>query len=374
MQEQDQSGSAEKQAFLLRPYQQRAVEWAIYSSGGGLIIAPAGCGKTLIAASIIKRAAEQYPTLSFGWLAPTRETCQQAIAALEAVGVNPNRVEARCPHESVDFSKKAVVIVDEAKHAPADSWRRIIESCTNVYGFDATPWGDDAERNTILRNLFRNNVYEITRDDIAGVLAHATVYLSSASDLMIQQKIDDHIERLFRDRKRYMRIRAAELRAMCAWEAITDIGICANQRRNDAAIMFANCGASQSPTLVLVPRISLGETYAIRINGSVLVHSKMPKKARREAMEEFRTGNIKTMIATSLADEGLDLPNVKTLVMVSGGRSVQKTIQRASRALRRAPGKNEAYIHDFRDVFHPLAQAHAKKRLKCYQQLGCAIA
>jgi len=372
MQDQDQSGSAGKQAFLLRPYQQRAVEWAMRD--GGIIIAPAGCGKTLIAASIIKHFSSLLPGSRFGWLAPTRETCQQAIAALESVGVSPDLVEVRCPHESVDFFTKAVIIVDEAKHAPAESWRRIIQSCPGRrFGFDATPWCDDLERNTILRNLFFNNVYEITRDDIAGVLAHATVYLSSASDFAIQHKIDDHIERLFMDRKRYMRIRAAELRAMCAWEAITDIGICQNQRRNDAAIMFATCGNSHSPTLVLVPRVSLGETYAIRIKGSILVHSKIPKKARREAMEEFRAGNIRTMIATSLADEGLDLPNVETLVMVSGGRSPQKTIQRASRALRRAPGKNEAFIHDFKDVFHPLAQAHAKKRLKCYQQLGCAI-
>jgi superfamily II DNA or RNA helicase len=99
----------------------------------------------------------------------------------------------------------------------------------------------------------------------------------------------------------------------------------------------------------------------------------MPKKARRAAMEEFKAGNIKAMIATSLADEGLDLPNVRTLVMVSGGRSAQKTIQRASRALRRCEGKDEAFIHDFKDNFHPLAQAHAKKRIKCYQQLGCSI-
>ena len=371
MHDQDQSGSAGKQAFLLRPYQQRAVEWA--NQGDGLIVAPAGCGKTVIASSIVKHYC-QWPDWNVGWLAPTRETCQQAVAALEGAGVDTSRVEVRCPHESVDFSSKKLIVVDEAKHAPADSWRRIIESCPGRrYGFDATPWSDDPERNTILRNLFRNNIYEIKREDLAGVLAHATVYLSSASDFMIQRKIDDHIERLFKDRKRYMRIREPELRAMCAWEAITEIGICGNQQRNNAAITFATCGASHSPTLVLVPRVNLGETYAIRIKGSVLVHSKMPKKARREAMEEFRAGNIRTMIATSLADEGLDLPNVETLVMVSGGRSPQKTIQRASRALRRAPGKNEAYIHDFKDTFHPLAQAHAKKRLKCYQQLGCAI-
>lgn len=375
MHTEDSSETTRAQAFLLRPYQQRAVEWAIHSAGGGLIIAPAGSGKTLIASSIIKYAADKVPGVSFGWLAPTRETCQQAVASLKAVGVDPTRVEVRCPHESVDFSKKAVLIVDEAKHAPATTWRKIIESCPgSVFGFDATPWCDDPQRNQELRKLFRDAHFEIKREDLAGVLAHATVYLSSASDFMIQRKIDDHIERLFKDRKRYMRIREPELRAMCAWEAITDIGICQNQQRNNAAIIFATCGNCHSPTLVLVPRVTLGETYAIRIKGSILVHSKMPKKARREAMEEFKAGNIKTMIATSLADEGLDLPNVETLVMVSGGRSAQKTIQRASRALRRAPGKTEAYIHDFKDMFHPLAQAHAKKRIKCYQQLGCSIA
>ena len=359
------------QAFLLRPYQQRAVEWA-KTGADGLIIAPAGCGKTVIASSIIKHFA-QVPDWTFGWLAPTRETCHQAIASLEAVGVDTSRVEVRCPHESVDFSRKKLIIVDEAKHAPADSWRRIIESCNGLrFGFDATPWSDDSERNEILRKLFRDTQFEIRRDELNGVLAHATVYMSSATDFLIQRKIDDYIEKLFTDRKRYMRISQPELRAMCAWEAITEIGIVQNQRRNGAAIMFANCGG-HSPTLVLVPRVTLGEEYAKAIGDAVLVYSKMAKKARREAMEEFKAGNIKTMIATSLADEGLDLPNVETLVMVSGGRSAQKTIQRASRALRRADGKDRAYIHDFKDTFHPLAQAHANKRIKCYKELGCSI-
>ena len=358
------------QAFLLRPYQQRAVEWA--NQGDGLIIAPAGCGKTVIASSIIKHYC-QWPDWTFGWIAPTRETCQQAIASLEAVGVDTSRVEVRCPHESVDFSRKKLIIVDEAKHAPADSWRRIIESCNGLrFGFDATPWSDDSERNEILRKLFRNTQFEIKREELGNVLAHATVYMSSATDFLIQRKIDDYIEKLFTERKRYMRISQPELRAMCAWEAITEIGIVGNKQRNGAAIMFANCGG-HSPTLVLVPRVTLGEEYAKAIGDAVLVYSKMPKKARREAMEEFKAGNIKTMIATSLADEGLDLPNVETLVMVSGGRSAQKTIQRASRALRRADGKDQAFIHDFKDNFHPLAQAHANKRIKCYKELGCSI-
>jgi len=373
MQTKDHPETNSTQAFLLRPYQQRAVEWALLAHHG-LVIAPAGCGKTLIASSIIKYAATKFPGLSFGWLAPTRETCQQATDALIAVGVDISCVEVRCPHESVDFSKKAVLIVDEAKHAPAVTWRRIIESCPgSIFGFDATPWSDDPERNEILRKLFRDTQFEIRRDELAGVLAHATVFMNNATDLHLQQRIDDQIERLFTDRKRYMQVSQPILRAMCAWEALTEIGICGNKLRNGVAIMLANISSATGPTLVLVPRVTLGEMYTSEIKGSILVYSSMAKKARREAMEEFKAGNIPTMIATSLADEGLDLPNVHTLVMVSGGRSAQKTIQRASRALRRAPGKDTAFIHDFKDTFHPLGQAHSKKRVKCYKELGCAI-
>ena len=373
MQIQDHIETPTKQAFLLRPYQQRAVEWA-KTGADGLIIAPAGCGKTVIASHIIKHLQHGRPGWRFGWLAPTRETCDQARASLRAVGVPDEVVEIRCPHESVDFSQKDVLIVDEAKHSPAISWRRIIESCSGLrYGFDATPWCDDPDRNAAVKDLFNQRVYEIKREELANVLAHANVFISTATDVGIQQRIDDQIERLFADRKRYMRIRHQELRAMCAWEAVTDIGICQNKTRNAAAIMIAASGGPKYPTLVLVPRVTLGEHYAMIINGAVLVHSKMPKKARREAMEEFKAGNISVMIATSLADEGLDLPNVHTLVMVSGGRSAQKTIQRASRALRRCEGKDTALICDFKDTFHPLAEAHAKKRIKCYKELGCSI-
>jgi superfamily II DNA or RNA helicase len=357
------------QAFLLRPYQQRAVEWA--NQGDGLIIAPAGCGKTVIASSIIKHFA-QVPEWTFGWLAPTRETCQQAIDSLKAVGADYSRVDVRCPHESVDFSGKHLVIIDEAKHAPATTWKRIIESTRGLrYGFDATPWSDDSERNEELRKLFRDTQFEIRREELQGVLAHATVHLSSASDRFLEDRINDRIEKLFNERKRYMRIRHEELRAMCAWEAITEIGICENMARNASAIMFANC--SHGPTLVLVPRVTLGEEYARMIEGSVLVHSKMKKSLRKQAMDDFRAGRITKMIATSLADEGLDLPNVENLIMVSGGRSAQKTIQRASRALRIAPGKYHAMIYDFMDNFHPMAIAHSKKRIKCYKELGCHI-
>ena len=359
----------------LREYQQKAVEWA--KTSDGLIIAPAGSGKTWIAASIIKHFLEQHHLKDYpckiGWLAPTRETCQQARTSIRVAGVPDEIVDVRCPYESVDFSKKDMLIVDEAKHSPAAGWRRIIESCNGLrYGFDATPWGDDPERNAVTRTLFRNRQYEIKRSDIGDSLADAYLEISDATDLNIQQKIDDNIERLFTTRRRYMRISDDELKRMCAWESLVEIGICENRERNDYAINYA-LGHLDMQTLILIPRITLGEEYEKRIPNSLLVHSKIAKKQRKAAMEEFKAGNLRTMIATSLADEGLDLPNVELLIMVSGGRSSQKTIQRASRALRKTDSKNCATIVDFSDKFHPIGAFHAKKRMKCYRELGCVF-
>jgi superfamily II DNA or RNA helicase len=355
----------------LRDYQKNAVEWA--KTSDGLIIAPAGSGKTWIAASIIKNYQNCGSGLRFGWLAPTRETCQQARTSLRVAGVPDDTVDIRCPHEFVDFTRKDVLIVDEAKHSPAAGWRRIIESCRGLrFGFDATPWCDDPERNALTRTLFRNQVYEINRSDIGDSLADAYLQLSDATDLNLKQKIDDNIDRLFTTRRRYMRINDDELKRMCAWESLVEIGICENRERNNYAINYA-LDHLDMQTLILIPRITLGEDYEKRIPGSLLVHSKIGKKQRKAAMEEFKKGNLRTMIATSLADEGLDLPNVELLIMVSGGRSSQKTIQRASRALRKTDSKNCATIVDFSDKFHPIGAYHAKKRMECYRQLGCVF-
>ena len=355
----------------LRDYQKKAVEWA--KTSHGLIIAPAGSGKTWIAASIINHYQSCGSGLRFGWLAPTRETCQQARTSLRVAGVPDEIVDIRCPHDSVDFSKKDLLIVDEAKHSPAAGWRRIIESCIGIrYGFDATPWCDDEGRNAVTRMLFRNRTYEIKRSDIGDSLADAYLEISDATDLGIQQKIDDNIDRLFTTRRRYMRITDEELKRMCAWESLVDIGICQNRERNQYAINYA-LEHLDMQTLILIPRITLGEEYEKSIQNARLVHSKIGKKDRRAYMEEFKAGNLRTMIATSLADEGLDLPNVELLIMVSGGRSSQKTIQRASRALRKTDTKNVATIVDFSDKFHPIGAFHARKRMKCYKELGCVF-
>jgi superfamily II DNA or RNA helicase len=55
------------------------------------------------------------------------------------------------------------------------------------------------------------------------------------------------------------------------------------------------------------------------------------------------------VIASSIYDEGVDIPKLRELFLACGGKSAIKIIQRVGRLLRPHPDKNYAIIHDFVD-------------------------
>jgi superfamily II DNA or RNA helicase len=306
-----------------------------------------------------------------GVLAPTNETCAQIYKSMVAMGVGMDFVEIRCPHSSVDFSRKEMVLIDECKHAVSDLWYNCFEKGlpNRLFGFDATPFKDfDDERNNALRRLFDNHILVIDPSEIGDSLCTAKVILSDATDPFLEDRINSNTERLVRTRSRFMRIEEGELRAMCLWQSIIDIGIVNNVARNNQVVRWAKSHLEEQ-VLILVPSVTLGERYEKLIPNSLCVHSKLGKPKRRKAMEDFKSGTLKCMIATSLADEGLDLPNAKVLIMVSGGRSTQKTIQRTARVLRSHHSKDGAIIYDFEDLFHPTANKHAQRRQAVYREM-----
>ena len=68
--------------MLLRPYQLAAVQF-LHPRRRGFIVAPAGSGKTCIAAEAASDYARTFDKVV--WLANTREQCDQFLAAFEAV-------------------------------------------------------------------------------------------------------------------------------------------------------------------------------------------------------------------------------------------------------------------------------------------------
>jgi len=65
--------------------------------------------------------------------------------------------------------------------------------------------------------------------------------------------------------------------------------------------------------------------------------------------------------------EGVDLPALDTVVLAAGGKSSAYLLQRLGRALRKAPGKTEATIHDFHDTGNKYVLNHSMRRQQIIQ-------
>ncbi len=76
--------------------------------------------------------------------------------------------------------------------------------------------------------------------------------------------------------------------------------------------------------------------------------------------------NHRIIIATSIFDEGIDIPHLETLIIAGGGKSAIKTTQRIGRVLRKFPGKSKAMVHDFADDCRWLKD-HYKERRTIYE-------
>lgn len=359
----------------LRPYQPAAASY-LAKRKRAMVQAPAGSGKTIIAAAALHqvltaRARTTKPHI--GWMANTNEQVTQAINALALFPeiLKLATVTVRCAAAGQDWSSCDCLVCDECHHAPAPEWRRQIETCQGaVWGLTATPPEADDERHEAFCQIFcpANEWHIITRAEVGQNLAHARVTMLQATDAELRNKIDADIEQTMRWRRRYHKGSEQELWGQVAWQSIITNGIIGNRARNLEAISIAL--ATDRQILMLVNQVEHAEIMAAEIPTAIACFSKMGKKKRAAALQAFRDGTCRCLVATSLADEGLDLPNAEVLILVSGGRSKRLAEQRTGRVLRAFAGKTHGEIYDWNDAFHPLAAKQSKARQEVYRSLG----
>ena len=83
-------------------------------------------------------------------------------------------------------------------------------------------------------------------------------------------------------------------------------------------------------------------------------------------INDMREGKIDLLIASTIADEGLDIKRLTAVILAGGGKSSTRALQRIGRVLRPYEGKTQAYVVDFNDQSKYLKE-HSEKRKKIYQ-------
>lgn len=82
------------------------------------------------------------------------------------------------------------------------------------------------------------------------------------------------------------------------------------------------------------------------ISASFFTADESPSQ-RATILENFKTGEISSLVAIKCLDEGIDVPACSTAYILASSRNPRQFIQRRGRILRRSPGKDRAVIFDF---------------------------
>jgi len=152
-----------------------------------------------------------------------------------------------------------------------------------------------------------------------------------------------------------------------------EVGIAQCQERNECIVDAASIMYNEGLTiLILVTHIDHGLWLKKHIEESIhtpvlFVKGSNPQKEREQVKRALDTGQTRVCIATTVFDEGVDVPSIDGLIYARGGKAQHRVVQALGRGMRPKPGKTELEVVDFMDTHSRTLFRHANDRLEAYE-------
>lgn len=342
------------------PHQEEALQELAYARLEGksknLIVAATGTGKTLLAAFDYKRLSNEYkgrPKLLF--VAHREEILKQSRAAFRAVmrdtdfgelQVAEHRADAwrhvfasvqSLSHRNLEeFAKDHfdVVVIDEFHHAEAPTYVRLLDHFTprQLIGLTATPERADG-KNVIDR--FGVPTYELRLWHALdrGLLCPFHYFgVDDQTDLRdlnwTNGKYDDaDLTRRYVDLgDDRVALIIRELK-----EKVSDL---------ETMHVVAFCATIKHADFMTQRFIDAG------LNARAL-HSKLPEEIKKDIIGTFRRGDLPIVCTVDMFNEGVDIPEIDTVLFLRPTESATVFIQQLGRGLRNHEGKGALTVLDF---------------------------
>lgn len=362
-------------ALEARPYQEEAIANWLADGSAGVVVLPTGAGKTFVAAMAI--AETGLWTLA---VVPTIDLLQQWRVALstalslpaEEIGVFGGGEKDLKPITIITYDSAVLyprelhhfglLIFDECHHLPAPTYRMIAECAFTPLrlGLSATPERSDmahAELEELIGpEVYRRSPAELTEGRFLAQYREERIDIALSAEDEARYAEQRNIYRSFLRRRRiiirspedfqqkviYMSARDPEARAaMLAWRETRDISMNApakyaeierllTKHANDQVILFSeyNQVVDEISRRLCIPSI----TY------------KTPAEERRAILERFRAGQYTKLVSGRVLNEGVDVPDCRVAIIVSGNSTKREYIQRLGRVLR--PKAGEAMLYE----------------------------
>jgi len=355
--------------ITLRSYQMDALASAMACERGCLEMAT-GSGKTEVAAAIIKLLNKR--TL---FLVHTRDLLRQTHERFEArLGVTIGRygdsfnerneqiVVATVQTISAALGKACndtkrwlrefeVLFMDECHHASANTWYKIGLLTHNAYwryGLSGTVLRRDELSNFKMLALFGPPIYQLQASDLIeqGHLSPIAVEMLKNDEVVIGEK----------------------------WQKVYEDGVVRSAPRNSLVVdRAADAFIKGRSVMILVRQIEHGHILQrMLVNQrhlpAVFLSGQSHSEDRGRAIYDYNSGQRFIIIASTIFDEGIDLPAVNTLILAGGGKSEVKTIQRVGRGLRKKQDNSTLMVYDFMDASKFLRKHSLHRRVTYVNQ------
>ena len=359
------------------PFQERilealAAERSVHNRWRNLVVAATGTGKTVVAAFDFKQfflSKKRQARLLF--IAHRKEILEQALGTFRLVlrtpdfgellvgSYNPTRFDhlfcsvdmlgARCLWEQVGSDFYDFIVVDEVHHGPASSYRAIFERFTPriLLGLTATPermdgvsvaadFGNRFAAEIRLPEALEEKLlcpfhYFGVADPVS--LASDQFWRNGKYDIGALENVYTGAHALAHQRLEV--ILSSLLRFEPDLERVRGIGFC-------VSIRHAEFMAEKFNERGIVSALLVGETAT---------------EERAALLNDFRAGKIRFLFTRDVLNEGLDVPDVNTVLFLRPTESLTVFLQQLGRGLRHAPEKDCLTVLDF------VGQSHRRYRI-----------
>ena len=361
----------------LYDYQENAVE-AVLRAKNGILVAPCGSGKTQMGLEAVARIGGK--TL---WLTHTTDLLTQSMnrakqcfglpeseyGTITAGKVNVGNTLTFATVQTasnIDLSQYRdewdCVVVDEC-HKCVGSPTRMMQfykvlsalSARFKLGLTATPYRADGLERCMFA-LLGGIVHEVPQSAVAGNTVPVKVKFVNTGYTPDIDDITDGDGTL-----NYAKL-------------IGDIT--ENKDRNAVIVGEIQRAAQNGGVLVLSDRLQHLDVMEKRLCAVLpyrtarlgIASTKAEKERRARILTDLNNGSLNVVFATyKLAKEGLDVPNLRTVVLSCPVKDKTTVIQSAGRVARKAEGKDFGTVIDFSDAFG-LLYGYEKKRRGYYKK------
>jgi superfamily II DNA or RNA helicase len=226
------------------------------------------------------------------------------------------RIKNEHKFKNVDLIRKpALIVIDEVHHSTSNTWKAVLNYFDDVprFGFTATP-----------ERLDGSGLVELFETLIIGKSTQWMIdnyWLSNPVHLRPQSSLD----------KENLKKRAGDYDKRSMSEIMKKHVVCGQ------VVKYYRVFFNGAPVIVFCCTIDHAEkmTEAYKADGwrAVVIHGKMTKAQRNEAMGGFKTGKYQILLSVDLIGEGVDVPACAGVQILRKTASLALYLQMAARGL-----------------------------------------